>query len=65
MDLTSTVWRKSTRSGNNGGNCVEIANLGDLIAMRDSKDPEGPKLILTRTHWRSLAAHLKASERDG
>ena len=42
MDLTSATWRKSSYSGGNGGNCVEVAVLaGGRRAVRDSKDPAG------------------------
>ena len=45
MDLSNATWRKSSYSGGNGGNCVEVAALpDDSRAVRDSKDPEGPKL---------------------
>jgi len=37
-----TSWRKSTFSGSNGGNCVEVART--LGALRDSKNPSGPVL---------------------
>ncbi|MFI7080615.1 DUF397 domain-containing protein [Micromonospora sp. NPDC049903] len=51
-DLTGAVWRKSTRSGGNGGNCVEVAaNLPDLVAVRDSKDPAGPALTFSPMAW--------------
>jgi hypothetical protein len=40
-DLSAVVWRKSSRSGGNGGACVELASVG---AVRDSKDPAGPIL---------------------
>ena len=51
-DLTGAVWRKSTRSGGNGGNCVEVAdNLAGLVAVRDSKDPAGPTLTFSPTAW--------------
>jgi hypothetical protein len=40
-DLSAAVWRKSSRSGGNGGACVELANIG---AIRDSKNPGGPVL---------------------
>ncbi|SCG55513.1 DUF397 domain-containing protein [Micromonospora halophytica] len=54
-DLTGAVWRKSTRSGGNGGNCVEVAtNLPDVVAVRDSKDPDGPALIFTPNAWSAL-----------
>ncbi|MEU8422033.1 DUF397 domain-containing protein [Micromonospora sp. NPDC048835] len=51
-DLTGARWRKSTRSGGNGGECVEVAdNLPDVVAVRDSKDPEGPALTFSPTAW--------------
>ncbi|MER5454632.1 DUF397 domain-containing protein [Micromonospora sp. NPDC002389] len=51
-DLTGATWRKSTRSGDNGGNCVEVAdNLPGLVAVRDSKDPAGPTLAFSPTAW--------------
>ncbi|MFF3865444.1 DUF397 domain-containing protein [Micromonospora sp. NPDC001898] len=51
-DLTAARWRKSTRSGSNGGDCVEVAdNLPDIVAVRDSKDPHGPALAFTPTAW--------------
>jgi hypothetical protein len=47
MDLTSAAWRKSTYTTDNGGNCVELAGFPGAVAVRDSKDPEGPVLLLT------------------
>ncbi len=58
-DLSAATWRKSTRSSGGGSNCVEIASLPGLIAIRDSKNPEGPALILTRTAFRELANGIK------
>ncbi|MET8461835.1 DUF397 domain-containing protein [Micromonospora zamorensis] len=50
--LTGARWRKSTRSGDNGGNCVEVTdNLPGLVAVRDSKDPAGPALTFTPVAW--------------
>ncbi|GAB4107550.1 DUF397 domain-containing protein [Micromonospora taraxaci] len=55
MDLTGARWRKSTRSGPDGGNCVEVAdNLPGLVAVRDSKDPAGPVLVFTPGAWRTF-----------
>ncbi|MEO5877955.1 MAG: DUF397 domain-containing protein, partial [Streptosporangiaceae bacterium] len=48
-DWSSVRWRKCTRSDSEGGNCVEVAGLPDLIAVRDSKDPDGPNLVFGRT----------------
>ncbi|MEV4093379.1 DUF397 domain-containing protein [Streptosporangium saharense] len=53
------VWRKSTLSGSDGGECVEVANLGDLVGVRDSKNPTGPALTFTSTQWRSFIGFLK------
>ncbi|TDC01460.1 DUF397 domain-containing protein [Micromonospora fluostatini] len=51
-DLTGARWRKSSRSGGNGGECVEVAdNLPGLVAVRDSKDPTGSALTFTPTAW--------------
>ncbi|GAA2205693.1 DUF397 domain-containing protein [Nonomuraea monospora] len=86
MDLSQACWRKSSFSGPNGGNCVEIAELwqkssfsgdngGDcvevahkeadrLIAVRDSKDPDGPKLFFTPAEWTAFLKGAKANEFD-
>ncbi|WP_344957201.1 DUF397 domain-containing protein [Actinomadura miaoliensis] len=40
-------WRKSSRSGHEGGECVEVANLGPGVAMRDSKNPGGAEVDLS------------------
>ncbi|MGI5417405.1 DUF397 domain-containing protein [Actinomadura luteofluorescens] len=53
MDLTNTKWRKSSYSTSNGGNCVELANAAGAVAVRDSKDPDGPILLLTRAALRT------------
>ncbi|GAA0582634.1 DUF397 domain-containing protein [Actinomadura livida] len=53
MDLNDVTWRKASRSGENGGNCVELAGLPGVVAVRDSKDPDGPVLLLTRTVLRT------------
>ncbi|OUC99193.1 DUF397 domain-containing protein [Streptosporangium minutum] len=60
MDLSAAVWRKSSRSGDNGGQCVEVAdNLPGVVAVRDSKDPDGPKLLFTPAEWRSFIGGVK------
>lgn len=53
MDLTGAQWRKSSRSGTSGGNCVEVAdNLPGVVGVRDSKDPTGPALTFGPAAWR-------------
>ncbi|WP_434743131.1 DUF397 domain-containing protein [Micromonospora sp. SH-82] len=61
MELTNARWRTSTRSGQNGGNCVEVAdNLPGVVAVRDSKDPSGPVLRFTAYAWSTFATSLKS-----
>ena len=60
MDLTSARWRKSTKSGGNGGNCVEVAdNRSGVVGVRDSKDPTGPALMFGPVPWKAFVAHAK------
>lgn len=62
-DLFGAVWRKSTRSGGNGGNCVEVAdNLPGLVALRDSKDPAGGTLVTTPANWTAFLTAVKNDE---
>ena len=57
-----TMWRKSSYSGNGGGNCVEVArNLPGVVAVRDSKNPGGPVLIVSRDEWASFITRLRAT----
>jgi hypothetical protein len=57
MDLTGAQWRTSTRSGNNGGNCVEVAdNLPDVVLVRDTKNRAGGTLAFPPAAWRAFVA---------
>lgn len=61
MDVNRAEWRKSSRSGGNGGTCVEVArNLPGVVAVRDSKDPDGPKLVTSPAAWHAFASGIKA-----
>ncbi|MFV2174389.1 DUF397 domain-containing protein [Actinomadura sp. LOL_016] len=53
-------WRKNTYSDHAGGNCVEVADLTAVIGIRDSKNPDGPKLALGRDAWRALVLEIRA-----
>ncbi|MFF5208888.1 DUF397 domain-containing protein [Streptosporangium sp. NPDC000396] len=65
MDLSAAVWRKSSRSSDNGGQCVEVAdNLPGVVAVRDSKNPAGPKLLFAPAEWRFFVEGVKAGEFD-
>ena len=61
MDLTPVAWRKSNRSGDNGGTCVEVGTAGPAVAVRDSKHPDGPLLAFTADSWKAFTAQVKAS----
>ena len=61
MDVTGAVWRKSSYSGGNGGNCIQVAGLPGTIAVRDSKDPDGPALLFTAAEWAAFTARVKGS----
>ena len=55
-DLTGAQWRKSSYSSNTGGECVEVADLAGLVAVRDSKDPQGPALGFSPAAFRAFVA---------
>lgn len=59
MDLSGAQWRKSSRSNGQGGACVEVAdNLSGVVAVRDSKDPDGPVLAFGPSAWRAFVAQV-------
>jgi hypothetical protein len=62
VDLRHATWRKSSRSGPNCDNCVEIAFVTPAIAIRDSKDPDGPALILAPGGWSAFLSGTKTGE---
>ncbi|MGW1793517.1 DUF397 domain-containing protein [Streptomyces tubercidicus] len=59
--LSTARWRKSSYSNTNGGSCVEIAdNFPGLVPVRDSKDPQGPALVIPAEAWAAFVGGLKA-----
>lgn len=63
--LDNVAWRKSSYSGSNGGACVEIAILPNYsLAVRDSKNPDGPVLTFSRAEWRTFTTALKTGALD-
>lgn len=53
-----SIWRKSTYSGDNGGECVEVAMAGAVL-VRDTTDCTGPVLTFTAEAWRAFTATIK------
>ena len=60
IDLSRAEWHKSSYSGQSG-NCVEVArNLPGLVAVRDSKQPDGAKLVVSQETWRVFLRAVRA-----
>jgi hypothetical protein len=64
FDETSVQWRKSSRSGGDSGQCVQVAQLCGTVGIRDSKNPSGPVLRLRRDELASLLHDIKAGDLD-
>jgi hypothetical protein len=52
-------WRKSSYSGNNGGNCVEAGSIPGRVLVRDTQDRAGAVLQFSADAWRAFAGHVK------
>jgi hypothetical protein len=65
MDVTPAAWRKSSRSGSNGGTCVEVGTAGPAVAVRDSKHPDGPLLTFAAATWHAFTNQVKQGEMLG
>ncbi|GAA4303234.1 DUF397 domain-containing protein [Actinomadura luteofluorescens] len=59
MDLSKALWRKASKSKEDGSNCVEVASVSCNVAVRDSKDPDGPPLLVSRGDFRRFTEILK------
>jgi hypothetical protein len=64
VDLDAAVWQKSSRVGSTEENNVEVAFVGDAIAVRDSGNPDGPVLIFTPAEWDAFVDGAKDGEFD-
>jgi Domain of unknown function (DUF397) len=54
------IWIKSSYSGGGGSECVEVAALPSGVAIRDSKDPDGPVLRFTAEDWKTFTDRVKS-----
>jgi hypothetical protein len=52
-------WRKSSYSGTNGGSCVEAADMGSSILVRDTTDRGGAMLSISPDEWRRFVGTLR------
>jgi hypothetical protein len=63
-DRSRAGWRKSSRSGGSGGNCVEVARVAATRLVRDSKNPHGGVLAVDARALRSLVTQIKQGRLD-
>nr|BFD89417.1 DUF397 domain-containing protein [Kitasatospora sp. Xyl93] len=62
-ELDVTAWRKSSYSGSNGGDCIEVApGFPGLVPVRDSKDPHGPALVFQAAAWEAFVGAVQEGE---
>lgn len=62
-DHALTTWRKSSYSGGNGGDCVEVGGTERVVLVRDTKDRGGAALTFGPDAWRQFAATIKTTKR--
>jgi hypothetical protein len=61
-NLSGAVWRRSQFCAN--GSCVEVAHLDNQIAVRDSKDAQGPVLLFTPVEWQAFLDGVRVGDFD-
>ena len=60
IDLSRAEWQKSSYSSQDG-NCVEVAgNLPGLVVVRDSKEPDGARLMVSTSAWQAFTTRVRA-----
>nr|WP_280684389.1 DUF397 domain-containing protein [Kitasatospora sp. MAA19] len=67
VDLRMAAWRKSSYSGDDGGECIEVAleSLPGAVPVRDSKDPSGPALLFPASSWEAFIAAVRSGDFPG
>lgn len=61
---STLLWRKASASGDGSNSCVEVADAGRVVAVRDSKDPDGPQFTFSRHEIADLASRIKRGQLD-
>ncbi|GGV17329.1 hypothetical protein GCM10010182_43030 [Actinomadura cremea] len=59
MDLSDVIWRKASRSHDDGDQCIEVASVEEMMALRDSRDPDGVKILVSRSDFLHLTEAIK------
>jgi Domain of unknown function (DUF397) len=64
LDLSSVTWRKAIRSSGSGNDCVELATVANLVAVRDSKHPDRHTLLFSRSALQQLVEEIRDGHHD-
>ena len=59
MSTKNLTWFKSSYSGGEGGDCLEVAPCPHTIHVRDSKNPDGPRLTLSSPAWADFLTYAR------
>ncbi|MFD9206601.1 DUF397 domain-containing protein [Streptomyces sioyaensis] len=59
-----SAWFKSSYSNDTGGACVEVADLTGQVGIRDSKDKNGPALVVPTAAWSSFVGLVRSDAAD-
>ncbi|MFH8366192.1 DUF397 domain-containing protein [Streptomyces sp. NPDC018031] len=59
---TRTGWYKSSYSGGDQGECLEVARGYADVPVRDSKNPTGPELVFPAESWSAFVSAVKRGE---
>ncbi|MBV9023152.1 MAG: DUF397 domain-containing protein [Streptomycetaceae bacterium] len=62
LDISSTLWEKSSHSNGSGGQCIEFSRTftpSGIVPVRDSKNPHGPELVFPVGEWSAFVAAVK------
>jgi hypothetical protein len=62
LDLSTANWRKSSSSSGGGQGCVEVAVIAGSVAIRDSKNPDGPVHLVSPDSFRDLIFSIKRGD---
>ncbi|MGH3242474.1 MAG: DUF397 domain-containing protein [Spirillospora sp.] len=60
--MAGTTWRKSSHSSSQTQECIEVAQAERAVAVRDSRDPDGPVLAFTPRAWSVFLSTLKRAD---
>ncbi|WP_327108603.1 DUF397 domain-containing protein [Nonomuraea glycinis] len=64
-ELSTAAWRKATKSGSNGGDCIEVVPLsGGRVAIRDTESPAQAPFVVTASVWDAFLDGAKRGEFD-